>query len=146
MPRLAWLAISLVACATRSMPPAGEPGCAQDVTLAGTSTVGPLGVDTTPLALCLHLDATALTRAHFAAQTDYRDGTKSYFAESLIDASGTKLVDGWDVTVGQTDPQSATNVEWDAPAGVVTDVTLRISDTTGPNSTKLQLALVDPLD
>jgi hypothetical protein len=106
--------------------------------------MGPVTVDPTGIAVCLQLDATKLARAHFMAQTSYRPGNVSPFTSTLVDASGTTLVDGWDITVGQTQPLSSTNLEWDAPPGLVTEVTLHVSDITGPLATSLQLALLDP--
>jgi hypothetical protein len=134
--------VLLVGCAADPKPtplptPQGcvtlDPSAAQDYSI------------TTDASVCMHLDATMLHRAHFMLGMPAYAGTTSGFTVALRDAAGQLIVDGWDVTVGQTDPMTAATVEWSPPAGVTTDATLVIS-APQPTTTTIDLALFDPLE
>lgn len=137
------LLVALVGCASDPKPAPVPGGC---VTLAGTASQDmPVTADAAGTSVCLHLDASTLARAHLMAGLPGRAGTTSGFSTVLEDASGQVIVDGWDVTVGQTDPMTSANLEWSPPAGVTTDATLVVM---APQSTAttLSLALLDPLE
>lgn len=106
----------------------------------------PTAIDTQGVALCLHLDASALQRAHFMAGTPSQSGTSSSFESALLDASGQLIVDGWDVSFGGTDPTTYSNLEWSPPAGQATDVKLIVWARAGSEATTLKVALFDPLE
>jgi hypothetical protein len=165
--RAIWLVV-LVGCAadpsapapTLPTPPAPipqptampAPGTCTDVTLTpansgrpATQTL-PLTIDTQGIALCLHLDASALARAHFMAGTPSQPGTSSSFESALADAGGHVIVAGWDVTVGGTDPTSFSNLEWSPPAGQVTDAKLIVWTRAGSSPTSVSVSLFDPLE
>jgi hypothetical protein len=94
--------------------------------------------------VCLHLDASHnLVVGHFAATTDYMPGDMSTFTLSLVDPSGAVIHDGADVTVGQTEPQTFANLEWDLTAGQTKDVVLQIR---GDMPTDLHVALFEPYE
>ncbi|MBV8762859.1 MAG: hypothetical protein JO257_36580 [Deltaproteobacteria bacterium] len=134
------LLVVLVGCAADPKPVENPTGC---LTLTGTQSQDvPLMTDAS---VCLHLDATPLHRAHFMVSLPGRAGTTSGFSTSLDDASGALIVDGWDVTVGQTDPQTSATLEWSPPAGTTTDVTLHVR-ASAATATTVGLALLDPLE
>jgi len=115
---------------------------------AGTgqpTPVGPVALDGDGVELCLHLDARANRRVHFAAWTDYRDGAETGWASRLFDDRGAVVRDGWDVVVGDP-PRAFLNLEWSPPAGQVTDVVLHVWAAGAAGSTPLYLALFDPLE
>lgn len=140
--------ILLIAGCSTSNPsgPAVDPqSCAMQVAPIANQpamTIGPLATGGDGADVCIHLDATGLKRSHFTANTPMVPGTSSPFAATLEDASFMTIRDSWDVTVGQTDPHTMMNLEWDPPAPVV-DVILWVH---GPGSTTLALSLIDPLD
>ncbi len=146
----------LVGCASEhaSGPPSPvvQPNaCAQSVTLVGGTTsaptpVGPLQLDTSGANLCVRLDATQLSRAHFMASTDQRAGTTSGFDATLQHTDYTTIVDGWDVSVGETQTQTFLNVEWSPPAGQTTDVVVWVRAAEAPAPATIQLDLFDPLE
>lgn len=139
------LVVALVGCAADPQPaPMPQPqGC---VTLAGNASQDmPVTAGAAGTSVCMHLDATTLSRAHFMAGLPGRAGTTSGFQTVLEDASGQVIVNGWDVTVGQTDPMTSANLEWSPPAGVTTDVTLVVTAQQA-TSTTLSLGLLDPLE
>src|SRR5262245_3732510 len=123
--------LTLMACGTQDEVPAGSPpggnapgpaapaiaecptataqlapGAARNVSVTlARITVSPGATD-----ICLHLDTTGLSRAHFAVATDVRvAGLISPLTLSLHQLDGTLLVAGWDVSVGQQDPHSWPN-------------------------------------
>jgi len=166
MRKAIWLVV-LVGCAsdpaapapgTPTLPPPPAPlptptnaACTSTVSLTPDGTLiasqnVTVNVDQQGLALCLHLDATALTRAHFMASMPAQPSTTSSFSTALLDASGQLIVDGWDVTVGQTDPQTSAHLEWSPPAGQVTDVRLWIQTRVGVAATAVSVGLFDPLE
>jgi hypothetical protein len=131
--------------------PMPTPATCTDVTLTGSGTIVasqtlPLTIDTQGIALCVHLDASGLARAHFMAGTPSQPGTSSSFESALLDASGQLIVDGWDVSFGGTDPTTRANLEWSPPAGQTTDVKLIVWTRTGSATTNVDLALFDPLE
>jgi hypothetical protein len=163
MRKALWLVV-LVGCAsdpaepTPGLPPPPAPlptptdaACAADVTLTPDGTLMasqtvPVTVDTAGLALCLHLDATMLARPHFLAAMPAQPSTMSAFSTALLDADNQLIVDGWDVTVGQTDPQTSAHLEWAPPGGEVTTVRLWVQSRAGPASTSVEVTLFDPLE
>jgi len=128
------------------------PGSCSDVTLTPpnsgqvASQTLPLTIDTQGIALCLHLDASAIQRAHFMAGTPSQPGTSSSFESALVDATGQLIVDGWDVSFGGTDPTTFANLEWSPPAGSVSDVKLIVWTRAGAMATNVNVALFDPLE
>ena len=70
----------------------------------------------------------------------------SSFAATLEDANLAPVVDGWDVTVGQTDPHTFLNLEWSPPAGAVTTATLWVHARAQTATTTIDVSLIDPLD
>ncbi len=116
-----------------------------DGTLMASQTV-PLTVDEQGLALCLHLDATGLARAHFMADMPARASTTAAFSTALLDASNHLIVNGWDLSVGQTDPQTSAHLEWSPPAGQVIDVRLWVQSRAGTAATSVAVSLFDPLE
>lgn len=143
-------------CADNVSAPVITPGteprtCAMQLTLDGSAgsapnVVGPLTLDTSGADLCLHLDATHNTRVHFAASTPYEAGPASSYTATLEDTAYGAILDGWDVTVGNTDPHTFLNVEWNPPAGQTTNVILWVRSVAGTTPTTINLALFDPLE
>jgi hypothetical protein len=133
----------LVGCASDPKPAAPPP------TPQGCVTLDPSAAQdysiTTDASVCMHLDATTLHRAHFMADLPARSGTTSGFSIVLQDPSGQALVDGWDLTIGETDPRTNAHIEWSPPAGVTTDATLVITAPQRTSST-IDIALFDPLE
>ena len=155
MLRIGAAALLLVACAAdhaKPPPSVAQPGtCSTSASLTGSTnatptTFGPLTLDATGISLCAHLDATQLTRAHFAASTDQRAGATSGFAATLERSDFTPITDGWDVTVGDAPAQTFLNLEWGPPAGQATDVIVWLRATATPASTTISLDLFDPLE
>ena len=132
--------------------PMPTPGSCTAVTLTPpnsgqvASQALPLTVDTQGIELCLHLDASAIQRAHFMAGTPNEQGTSSSFETALVDATGQLIVDGWDVSFGGTDPTTFANLEWSPPAGSVSDVKLIVWARAGSEATTVKVALFDPLE
>lgn len=127
------------------------PGTCTDVALTPDSTLMasqtlPLTIDTQGIALCLHLDATMLARAHFSAGTPSQPGTSSSFEQVLLDASGQVIVAGWDVTLGATSPTTYAHLEWSPAGGQTTDVKLIVWTRAGSATTSLGVSLFDPLE
>jgi hypothetical protein len=110
-------------------------------TVAGPWT---LGVTT----LCLHLDASQNRYAHFMAGTKSEPGTTSSFSMTLADPStGTTVVSGWDVSIGQTDTTTYENLELPIDGGTVRDLLLQITAHPGTQAeTPLSLALFERLE
>jgi hypothetical protein len=156
MSRIGVAALFLVACAAEHPKPpplAAQPAaCTASVALSGTgtnmaqTTFGPATLDAAGITLCAHLDATQLSRAHFAASSEQRPGATSGFAATLERADLTSILDGWDLTVGDAPPQTFLNLEWGPPAGQVIDVVLWFRATGAPASTTINLDLFDPLE
>ena len=147
--RIAWAAVVVViaGCSTSSPSgPAVDPrSCsAQAAPVANqpAMTIGPLATSGDGTDVCVHLDATGLKRSHFTASTPMLAGTTSPFAATLEDASFAPIRESWAVSVGQTDPHTMMDLEWDPPMPVV-DVILWVH---GPGSTTLALSLIDPFD
>jgi hypothetical protein len=120
-------------------------------TLVGGTThaptpVGPLALDNNGVSLCVHLDATQLTRAHFAASTDQHVGATSGFAVALQHTDFTSILDGWDVTFGDAPPQTFQELEWGPPVGTTTDVVLWVHAAGTAATTTVTLDLFDPLE
>jgi hypothetical protein len=132
--------------------PAVEPlACSSTISLLGTTSdpptsVGPLALDTNGIDLCVHLDPHGFTRVHLAIDSPPEPGMASSVASRLEDATFAPILDGWDVTVGTTVPQTSMNLEWDPPAGTTTDVVVWLRGTSASVSTTLQMSLFDPLD
>ncbi len=125
--------------------------CAQTISLVGSSSssptnVGPLSLDTSGMDLCIHLDPTGLSRAHFMLDTPPQHGTTSEIASRLEDSMFAPILDGWDVTVGMTDPQTSMNLEWDPPTTAPTDIVVWVHGVSGEMSTTITMSLFDPLD
>ena len=73
-------------------------------------------------------------------------GEVSGVAFELLDAATVAdLIDGWDVVVGQTDPHSAANLEYDVAAGTTATVILRAraNDT---RTDALSVSLFEPFE
>ena len=137
------LALIATGCASDPKQPAPEPDPTGCVTLAGNASQDvPV---TTDAAVCMHLDATSLPRAHFMADLPSVAGTISGFSIALVDPSGAPIADGGDLVIGQTSPYARAQLEWSPPAGVTTDATLVI-DASTPTATTVSLALLDPLE
>src|SRR5438309_10173536 len=115
MKRLAGTCLLLFGCASDhtappSKPPPVEPPpaetiqprtCAASITLVGATTaspapVGPLTLDSNGANICAHLDATQLSRAHFAASTDQHPGDASGLAATLQHGDYSAILEGWD--------------------------------------------------
>jgi hypothetical protein len=132
--------------------PCDEPRtCSARLTLVGGTTAtpvvaGPFALDTHGVAVCLHLDATALHRAHFAAATRYENGTTSPLATTLQDSTFHAIRDGSDMTVGDSAPRTSTNLEWGPPAGAATDVILWVRTKAGTVTSEIDVWLFDPLE
>jgi hypothetical protein len=127
--------------------------CSTDVTLDGSTgnaqptLIGPLTLDQTGQTICLHLDATRnLAAAHFSATTDDQLGMVSAFATALQDDNFALLQDSWDVTVGNSQPRTFANLEWNAPLHVQTDAMLWIHARGQASSTMVAVALFEPLE
>jgi len=124
-------------------------GCFANETLDG---VAGAPVDFGPLVLgganvCLRLDASKnLQSGHFAAGTDQQAGEASAFTLRLTDPAGTVLLDGWDVSVGQTDPRTFANLELSIPAGEIRDVILEVRAKGPQTATKITVQLFEPLE
>lgn len=152
----------LTACATdgeKATPPDAPgttelpAGCDYELSLDGRGdnatqdSVGPVAVDAVGKKVCLHLDATNNIRiAHFSAGTEYADGTTSPFLLSLHDMQGATLREGWDVTVGQTDPKTFENLEWDAPLGQITDAVVWVRARDASATSTFGFALFEPFE
>jgi len=151
------LALVLVGCASQHssdpapLPVAPPPACTQNITLVGAITtaptrVGPLALDAAGADLCIRLDATQMQRAHFMASSDERTGTTSGLEAVLQRPDGTAVLDGWDVSVGLTQPKTFLNVEWDPPVGQTTDVVVWVRASDAPAAASIDLDLFDPLE
>jgi hypothetical protein len=148
MLRLSCLTLVLAAACTVTKPaPTPAPACTSSYTLAPASqsiSISSLAVDSGGTLVCLDLDATQMQHTHFAATTDYRDGASARIHTTLVDMQGNTIVDGWDVTVGSASPRSMENLEWDPPAGTITQVQLVVESVGDRDTTELDLALFDP--
>jgi hypothetical protein len=138
-PQPAPLAIAACPTATAQL----APGAAGTVSV----TLAPIMVSTSATDICLHLDTTGLSRAHFAVATDVRvAGIVSPLTLSLLHLDGTLLVAGWDVTVGQQAPYTWPDLEWSPAAGRQFDVMLRVTARGQSLPAVLTLTLMDPLE
>ncbi|MEO6776705.1 MAG: hypothetical protein ABI467_27435 [Kofleriaceae bacterium] len=158
--KLVWLSLLLAgACVVdhsndSDPPPSTQPRtCVADITLDGSTgnaqgtLAGPFTLDRTGVTLCLHLDATQnQVAAHFAAETEKQAGNASPFATVLEDLDGTVLQDSWDVSIGNTDPQTFANLEWNAPLHVVTDAQLWLHARDQSTKTTISVSLFEPLE
>ncbi|HLM76155.1 MAG TPA: hypothetical protein VK459_25790 [Polyangiaceae bacterium] len=136
---------------TGGEPTGGEPAmCTESKTLNGTSgeTVSlPVTIDASGFRLCLHLDASLNDTGHFFATTAYVDGASSPLVLTLLEPDGTLLREGWDVTVGQSDPKTSAHLEWSMPGGEVRDAVLRVTTKAqGTEMTTLGVSLFEPLE
>ncbi|MDB4955107.1 MAG: hypothetical protein JWO36_2676 [Myxococcales bacterium] len=134
-----------------SFEPVVEPGtCTMQVALDGSTgtaqTVGPLALGINGADICMHLDATRNTRVHFAAATAQEPGPASSYLATLEDRSFHAIVDGWDVSIGNTDTHTFMNLEWDPPAGQTSDVILWVRGLHARAPTTISLSLFDPLE
>ncbi len=124
--------------------------CSEELMLDGTSgsqptAIGPVELGNTNI--CMRLDASHnLVRGHFMASTDVETGTTSSFTSTMTEIDGTMIATGWDVTFGQTSPQSRATLEWDLPSGDVRDVVLHIKARAGAKATTIRLALFEPFE
>lgn len=121
--------------------------CSADVALTGgDSATVPLQLGASGATVCVRLDATGeLAPVHFAAMTDAVPGQSSGITAVLQDAADRlSLQDGWDVTPDDA-PLARTyaNVEWNAPAGELTDAILWLRAPVAPTTTTLLLSLVE---
>ncbi|HEY4177762.1 MAG TPA: hypothetical protein VGM90_13040 [Kofleriaceae bacterium] len=159
--RFALAAVLLTACAsdgeqaaTPDAPTVELPaGCDYELSLNGSSgssgaqQIGPVSVDATGKRACLHLDATHnLVYAHFDAGTPYIDGTTSPFAVSLYDMQGAMLVDGWDLTIDDTNPRTFTHLEWNAPLGQITDAVVWVRAHDAAATSTFNFSLFEPYE
>jgi len=126
--------------------------CPTSIPLAPGSPGTPAGMEVGPLELgtasfCLHLDTRGLIRGHFMAGTSLREsGDASSFTLTLADTNGTTLVEGWDVSIGNTDTKTFANLEMAMEADLERDVVLTISAKGGTAPvTNLGFSLFDPL-
>jgi hypothetical protein len=143
------------AAMTPDAPPAqvAQPsGCAETFTLVGAvtpspHTLGPITIDGAGVNLCMRLDSSQLSRAHFMGGTAYEDGTASSFVATLERASDrTTIQDGWDVTVDGTPPRTMVNLEWSPAGGSIVDTILWVRARNAPTTTTIDAALFDPLE
>ena len=76
---------------------------------------------------CLHLDGTADQHAApvLFVQTSNVDGTHSDIDLTVLDATGSTLQTGWDVTVGHGSSDSFAELQWQMTSNEVVDVILR---------------------
>lgn len=127
--------------------------CAWSVSLDGwngatpTATEFPaLGVD--GATICLTLDSTLnIQGAHFAANSDRGAGSVSLVEMALFDEDERLVQEGWDVTFGQTNPQTFANLEYGMPVGSVVHAKLFVrSLAVGTVSTRLELSFFEPLE
>jgi hypothetical protein len=128
-------------------PPIDEPRtCTVDVVVTSDSapTNLPLRLDATGQVVCLHLDASKVGAAHFAATTAMLAGDSSGVAIVLQDPDRGTLQDGWDVEPDSDDDHSYANVEWNAPAHELTEAILWLRAPQHPIATTLQLSMVSP--
>ncbi|HVZ23894.1 MAG TPA: hypothetical protein VG871_22630 [Vicinamibacterales bacterium] len=130
--------------------PVTEPRtCSAEVSLtSGDSATVPLPLDASGATVCVRLDATgALAPVHFAAMTDAVPGQSSGITVVLQDAADRlSLQDGWDVTPDDAPlapPHTYANVEWNAPAGELTDAIVWLRAPVVPTTTTLLLSLVE---
>jgi len=142
--------VVLLGCATERAPPDSS-ACVQTVELVGSTdatatNVGPWSVDSNGIDICMHLDATPLVHGHFAAATQYTLGTVSGFDTVLLDADGTTLQTGWDVSVGTTNAMTFADLEWDMPGGTTRDTILHVSTPAIVAYPMLSLSLIEPLE
>ncbi len=124
--------------------------CIADITLDSTATslqVGPYALDPNGVTVCLHLDASLyLQAAHFATESDHQTGSASSVASVLQDSTFGTLQDSWDVSVGEADPTTFSNLEWNAPLHVVTDTMLWLHARDQAASSAFTISLIEPLD
>jgi hypothetical protein len=146
---IAGLALACAACVVdrHAEPlPVNEPRtCTVDVVVSSDSapTTVPLGLDATGQVACLHLDASNVVAAHFAATTAMLAGDSSGIAIVLQDPEHRTLQDGWDVS-DDSDDHAYANVEWNAPAHELTEAILWLRAPQHPIATTLQLSMVSP--
>ena len=157
-----WVVCLLAACASEHssptptptpmpMPVTPPPTCAENITLVGAvstspTQIGPLALDAAGADICVRLDATQLRRAHFMASTDERTGATSGFDADLQRTDHTTILEGWDVSVGEMQPKTFLNVEWDPPVGQTTDVIVWVRASAAPAAASISLDLFDPLE
>lgn len=157
MKRHAWWVIALAAgCVSEHGKPEPTPsvqpqGCGATFSLVGSVNATPmptatLALDANGTNICAHLDATQMQRAHFAASSDQYPGDSSGLAATLQAADRSTILEGWDVSFGNTPPSTFLNVEWAPPVGQTTDVIVWVRAPMVPTTTTLQLYLFDPLE
>jgi hypothetical protein len=162
-----WVALLLAGCMnhtydTRPAPGSGSGSdplpvdhsdphsCEQTATLVGepmTDLSQSFALALDSVGWCLTLDATHnLQQAHFMAGSPIVHGTSSGVVFTLLDAATvTTLVDGWDVSVGQTDTTTSANLEYSVPAGQTQTVILRMRAVDDRTDT-LGVSLFEPLE
>jgi hypothetical protein len=143
---LAVLAPACVVDRHADPPQVAEPRtCTVDVVVTsdGAPTSVPLGLDASGATVCLHLDASKVTAAHFAASSAMAAGDSSGIAIVLQDPDRVTLQDGWDVS-DDSDEHVSANVEWNAPAHELTEAILWLRAPQHPVATTLQLSMVSP--
>lgn len=132
-----------------SMPDGSDPlHCDAEMSLATTTPQAePVSLDANSIGWCLHLDSTSIQSAApiFWAQTDHVTGVVSDIELSLFDTSGNVLLDGWDVAVGQSQPTTFAELQFQLTTGAVRDVILR-ARATFPRDTTLTVDLDPGLD
>ena len=106
----------------------------------------PLTLDHDGVDLCIHLDPSALVRAHFAASSSPEPGTASSLMSRLEDPTFTPIVDGWDVTIGSTDPTTRMTLEWSPATTAPLDVVVWLHAVQDTATTKVAVTLFDPLE
>jgi hypothetical protein len=124
--------------------------CSAEIQLdAGAPSVqlGPYTLDRNGMTVCLRLDATQyLQAAHFATASDYQAGSESSVASVLQDMSFVALQDSWDVSIGEPDPHTFSNLEWNAPLHSVTDAMLWLHARDQAASSSFKISLFEPYE
>jgi hypothetical protein len=135
-------------CASQAPSPASKKCADSEAIHNGTDEeLGPINVDSGGVVLCLALDTTGMPAAHLVAMTDQESGSQSSFTTELLDAdhNGQLLVDGWDVTVGQTMPMTSQHIEWSPAAGQMLSVRYVLDPRDKPATTNVHVSLFVPL-
>ncbi len=108
--------------------------------------VGPYLLDENGVDLCVHLDSPQIAQASFVMSTPPVPGTHAAVAGQLEDAAYKLILIASDTTVGLTDPQTSTRVEWDPPTKKSTDVVVWVWGASDDVMSTVSLQLVIPID
>ncbi len=124
--------------------------CIAEVTLDVSVTsvqVGPFALDRNGVTVCLHLDASQYVQAaHFATESAVQSGAASAVASVLQDTSFVALQDSWDVSFGEPEMHTFSNLEWNAPLHVVTEAMLWLHARDQATSSAFTISLIEPLE